>query len=134
MGKDSLDFSFSGVKTAVLYYVRDACRGRRVRPPLVYDICRAFQDAVLDVVVEKTILACAKMKVPKVVVGGGVSANAVLREKLTRACGERGMRVFFPGRAYCTDNGAMVGLLGERLYRQGIVSDFSMTADPNLAA
>ncbi len=144
LSEDSLDFSFSGVKTAVLYYIRPPAHARarsihvRGRPRqrmdrgAINDICHAFQEAVLDVVVEKTVRACEQKGVRAAVVGGGVSANGRLRENLTCAAASRGIRVYFPTMEFCTDNGAMIGVLGEGLYRRGFESDLSMTADPNL--
>jgi N6-L-threonylcarbamoyladenine synthase len=128
---DSLDFSFSGIKTAVLYYVRDL--GGRTRPgrltdKVTNDICRAFQDAALDVVIEKTLLACRKTKLSRLVVGGGVSANKALRANLAAQASAGGIQVYFPPFSFCTDNGAMVALLGEELYKRGVRSTLRMTA------
>jgi len=126
LGKDSLDFSFSGIKTAVLYYVR--------KPPVksIPDVCYAFQEAALDAIVEKTVAACARKKSSSVVVGGGVTANKRLRDKLVEAGRFNGFKVFFPEFKYCLDNGAMIGVLGEELYRRGHRSDLYLNAEPNL--
>ena len=136
LSADSLDFSFSGVKTAVLYYVKNSrspARGvKKSDRKTISDICYAFQEAVLDVVVEKTMRACEQKGINSAVIGGGVSANGCLRRKLSAAGALRGIRVHFPHMAFCTDNGAMVGLLGEELYTRGERSDLHMTADPNL--
>ena len=128
LGKDSLDFSFSGIKTAVLYYVRKA--------PVksVPDVCQAFQEAALDALVEKTVVACAKTKSASVVVGGGVAANKRLRGKLAEAGRFNGFKVFFPEFRYCLDNGAMIGVLGGELYKRGYRSDLYLNAEPNLKA
>ncbi len=132
LDRDSLDFSFSGLKTAVLYYVRD--NRHRLKKDLICEIAFAFQEAVLDVLVDKTILACAKYETGRVVVGGGVSANRVLREKFREAALLNGMVVYFPEMEFCLDNAAMVGVLGEALYRRGVRSDIYLTADPTLKA
>ena len=128
LGKDSLDFSFSGIKTAVLYYVRKA--------PVksVPDVCRAFQEAALDALVENTVAACIKTKAATVVVGGGVAANKRLREKLDAAGRFNGFKVFFPEFRYCLDNGAMIGVLGGELYKRGYRSGLNLNAEPNLKA
>ena len=128
LGKDSLDFSFSGIKTAVLYYVRKA--------PVksVPDVCYAFQEAALDVLVEKTVAACIRTKSKAVVVGGGVAANKRLREKLAAAGRLNGFKVFFPEFRYCLDNGAMIGVLGGELYKRGHRSDLHLNVEPNLKA
>jgi len=130
LGKDSLDFSFSGIKTAVLYYVRKTPTGTQS----VSAICRAFQESALDVLVEKTVAAARKTKSSSVVVGGGVAANKRLREKLAEAGRFNGFKVFFPEFKYCLDNGAMIGVLGEELYKRGYRSNLHLNAEPNLKA
>jgi N6-L-threonylcarbamoyladenine synthase len=129
LGENSLDFSFSGIKTAVLYYVR---KQRLIGPELVSDICFAFQEAALDSLVEKTVAAVARMKASSVVVGGGVAANNRLREKMAEAGKFNGFKISFPEFRYCLDNGAMIGVLGEEMYRRGYRSDLRLNAEPNL--
>ncbi len=131
LGKDSLDFSYSGLKTAVLYYAQKA-KGSDRRT--INDICRAFQEAALDVLVYKACLACNMRGVKKIVVGGGVAANSSLRSKLRNAAKESGIKVYFPEMRYCMDNAAMIGVLGEALYKKGYRSDIYLTAEPNLKA
>ena len=149
LGKDSLDFSFSGIKTAVLYHVRDReakGQGSGVKPAClksgdkqsgrgqeINDICYAFQENVLDELVEKAFLAASVHKVKTIVVGGGVAANSRFREKFGEASKfSGGIKIFFPERKYCMDNAAMVGVLGERLYRSGSRSSLYLSAEPNL--
>jgi N6-L-threonylcarbamoyladenine synthase len=132
LGKDSLDFSFSGVKTAVLYYVRKQRRELGLKE--VADICYAFQEAALDILVEKTVSACAATGAGSVVVGGGVAANRRLRDKLEEAGRFNGFKPFFPEFKYCLDNGAMIGVLGEDMYRRGYRSGLYLNAEPNLKA
>jgi N6-L-threonylcarbamoyladenine synthase len=131
LGKDSLDFSFSGIKTAVLYYVR---KQKCLDEGLICDICYAFQEAALDVLVEKARLACAMKGVNTIVVGGGVAANSRLRQKFADAASFSGIKAYFPEKRYCLDNAAMVGFLGEALYKRGQRSDLYLTAQPNLEA
>ncbi|MBI4974212.1 MAG: tRNA (adenosine(37)-N6)-threonylcarbamoyltransferase complex transferase subunit TsaD [Candidatus Omnitrophica bacterium] len=134
LGKDSLDFSFSGIKTAVLYYVeklRVTHYGLRVTE--INDICYAFQEAALDVLVEKAFLAARIKDVKSIVVGGGVAANSRLRGKFYEAARfGKPVKVYFPKREYCLDNAAMVGVLGEELYKKGHRSDLYLSAEPNL--
>lgn len=139
LGKDSLDFSFSGVKTAVLYYVKDLAGARRegrggrgLNKELVSNICYAFQEAVLDVLVHKACRASEIRKVKRIVMGGGVAANRRLREKLAAASALHGARCYFPKMEHCLDNAAMVGVLGEELYKRGHMSDLYLSAEPNL--
>jgi N6-L-threonylcarbamoyladenine synthase len=131
LGKDSLDFSFSGIKTAVLYYVR---KQKSLDEKLICDICYAFQEAALDVLVDKALIACGRKGVKTIVVGGGVAANNRLRQKLSSAAAPAGIKVYFPEFKLCMDNAAMVGFLGEALYRRGRRSDMYLTAEPNLEA
>ncbi len=135
--KNSLDFSFSGIKTAVLYYVRNVQRETlkdRLEEGLVRDICRSFQEIALDSLVEKTFIAVKKYNAGRIVVGGGVAANSRLREKLFTMAQINGVRVHFPEMKYCMDNAAMIGSLGEKLYRKGCRSDLYLSAEPNLKA
>ena len=141
LGKDSLDFSFSGVKTAVLYYVRGkqgGCAGiggrdRQRTNDEINDICYAFQENALGVLVEKAFLAARIHGVKNIVAGGGVAANSRLRKKFAEASiFSGGVKVYFPERAYCMDNAAMVGVLGEELYKRGRRSDLYLNAEPNL--
>lgn len=131
LGKDSLDFSFSGIKTAVLYYVRNL--NRTPSKAIINDICHAFQEVALDTLVEKTFLAAEIYKIKNIIVGGGVAANSRLREKFEeKAKFSGGIKVYFPEKKYCMDNAAMVGVLGEELYKRGQRSDLYLSAEPNL--
>lgn len=124
-----LDFSFSGIKTSVLYYVHRH-QGRNphtvkvkgevfdLEPQVVNDICAGFQDAACDMIVEKAVLACRKKKIETLVVGGGVSANMVLRSKLKEEADKWMIKTYFPPMDLCLDNAAMVGGLGEALHRK----------------
>ncbi|MDP3730672.1 MAG: tRNA (adenosine(37)-N6)-threonylcarbamoyltransferase complex transferase subunit TsaD [Candidatus Omnitrophota bacterium] len=138
LGVHSLDFSFSGIKTAVLYYVRDIEKSSVLGPQsmdkeLINDICCAFQETVLDELIGKAFLAAEMHKVKNIVVGGGVAANTRLREKFAYAAKfSGGIKVYFPQKSYCVDNAAMVGALGEELYKRGHRSDLSLSAEPNL--
>jgi N6-L-threonylcarbamoyladenine synthase len=111
---DSLDFSFSGIKTAVLYYSRRNNKDGR----LTADICASFQDSVIDVISQKTIKACQKKRSRTVVVGGGVSLNLRLRDRLTAECKRFNITVHFPPPSLCMDNAAMVAGLGYQLYKK----------------
>ena len=131
MGKDSFDFSFSGLKTAVLYYVRKI--ERAMNEKTISDICYAFQENALDALVEKTFLAASRHGLSSIIVGGGVAANSRLRDKFKEASVfSGGIRVYFPQIRYCMDNAAMVGFLGEQLYKKGQRSDLYLSAEPNL--
>ena len=118
MGDDSLDFSFSGLKTSVVNYV-NRCR-QKSEPVPVDDICASFEQAVVDVLVEKTITAAKKAKHNRVVIGGGVAANHTLRKQLADRCREEGLDSFIPSPVFCTDNAAMIGLAGFFQFADGI--------------
>jgi N6-L-threonylcarbamoyladenine synthase len=100
--RDSLDFSFSGLKTAVLHYVR------KQAPQQVADLAASFQQAVVDVLVAKTLAAARQCEASRVVVTGGVAANSHLRREMHAACVEAGLQLVVPHPRLCTDNGAMI--------------------------
>lgn len=110
---DDDDFSFSGLKTSVRYFLRDHPEiledGRAIR-----DLCASVQAAIVDVLVEKTIRAAERKRVPCVTASGGVTCNRELRRRLESACGRRGLNLRIADPALCTDNAAMIGILAER--------------------
>ena len=105
---NSLDFSFSGLKTAVLTLVRQNDLSEKVRA----DIACATQEAIIDVLAHKARAALAQTGLTQLVVAGGVGANRLLRDRLTRDIEKRGGRVFYPELEFCTDNGAMIAYAG----------------------
>jgi len=107
-----LDMSFSGLKTAVLTAVRRETANGTLDDARRADIAREFQDAVVDVLIGKALLALSLTGHARLVVAGGVGANRALRERLTGALRKRGGEVHFPEAALCTDNGAMIALAG----------------------
>ena len=125
-----LDFSMSGLKTAVLRYVKqERAAGRDLDLP---DLAASFQEAIVDVQVRKTLEAAARTGVGTVLLGGGVVANSRLRERL-RAEGEAaGLTVWFPPLDLCTDNAAMIACLGAARAARGERSMFDIGADPQL--
>jgi len=115
--RDSLDFSFSGVKTSLLNMIKK--QGRPFTAVELPDVVAGFQEAIVDVLVEKTLRAAAITKVAGVVVCGGVAANSRLRERFFQDAAEQGMTVFIPPPVLCTDNAAMIAVAGEFLFRKG---------------
>jgi len=108
--KDSIDFSFSGLKTAVLNHVNQ--QKQKNESPRVPDICASFQEAVTDVLVKKTLLAARLNGIKTIVLGGGVSANQRLREVFQDRCQKANLSFHVPKPVYCTDNAAMIALAG----------------------
>lgn len=102
------DFSFSGLKTSVANYLHDSSRRRMSLP----DVCASFQEAVIDVLVKKTLDAAKAHGFRSVVVGGGVAANRRLRQAFQAAAHECGVRVFLPDLSFCTDNAVMIAAAG----------------------
>lgn len=131
---DSLNFSFSGIKTAVINYVHNLKQKNPNEKLPIDDICASFQTAVVKELATKAIKACTEKGMKKLVVAGGVSANSFLRETLTAECKKNQIDVFFPSLKYCTDNGAMIGSAGYFMIRAGEgLSDLSLTAKPTIA-
>jgi N6-L-threonylcarbamoyladenine synthase len=149
-----LDFSFSGLKTAVLYHVREHAeyapeihrreeaieRGERkfeellpLCTPQTLGLVREFQNAVVRDLVERTMAAAEELSVGSVLVSGGVAANSQLRETFEKRAKTAGMEVFFPSRALSTDNAAMIAAAAYPRLRAGILADVTLNADPSLA-
>jgi tRNA N6-adenosine threonylcarbamoyltransferase len=131
---DSFEFSFSGIKTSVLYLLRDLKYSAEKREEkLVSDLCASFQAAVVDVLTAKTISAARKFGIKSIAVAGGVAANRGLRESLRSAAESIGAKVVFPRPLYCTDNAAMIGIAAHFKFRKfGMASDFTLKPTPNL--
>ena len=108
--RDSLEFSYSGIKTAVARHV--AALGAPPRGQALADLCAAFQSTVVETLVTKTVRAAQGEGVADVVLAGGVAANRGLRARMTSACARRGLRLSIPALASCTDNAAMIAYAG----------------------
>ena len=138
----SLEFSFSGLKTSVLYYLRKIgyqttawrvkSANRDGYEEFLSDICASFQAAVVDVLVQKTMRAAKEHKVKDIALAGGVAANSELRRRLKESADSLGYRVFIPRFEYCTDNGAMVAMVGYMKMKEGRTSSLELTAEPSL--
>ncbi len=131
----SFEFSFSGIKTSVLYLLRDLKYNPEKRDEmLVKDICASFQKAVIDVLVEKTILAAERFSVRSISVAGGVAANRELRTMIQARASAIAAKASFPRPLYCTDNAAMIGMAAHfKFQKYGLASDFSLKPVPNLS-
>jgi len=110
---DSLDFSFSGLKTSVSLFINKWQKSEKQQTEIKKeDIAASFQEAVIDVLAQKFIKATEKAGVNSMVVAGGVACNKALRQRLTQEADARGLTLYYPRPAYCTDNGAMIALAG----------------------
>lgn len=116
---NELDFSFSGIKTAVLYYLKDKKQGTKLNK----DLAASFQESAINVLVKKSLLACKRKKVSNLLIGGGVAANRCLREKFIASAKMAGVSCFFPDIKLCMDNAAMVAGFGTAIYKCRARSD-----------
>ena len=123
---DSYDFSFSGIKSAVVNLVHnESQRGNAIR---VEDMCTSFQNRVVKVVVKKTMRALKEYKANNLVLAGGVAANSYLRNELSEACKRENINFGYPRIAYCTDNAAMIGSAAYYAYKNGKIADLTLNA------
>lgn len=128
--KDSYDFSFSGLKTAVLNYINtEKQAGREINRA---DVAASFQEAVMDVITEKAVDAVKASGMDKLAMAGGVAANSRLREKLGALCEKEGIQLYRPHPALCTDNGAMVACAAYYKYKNGETDGLDLDASPSL--
>ncbi|MCG2821713.1 MAG: tRNA (adenosine(37)-N6)-threonylcarbamoyltransferase complex transferase subunit TsaD, partial [Candidatus Atribacteria bacterium] len=122
----SYDFSFSGLKTAVIYYIKELKKENKNIP--VSDILASFQQAVIDVLVEKTIKAALKFKTKQIILAGGVAANSLLRREIKKKANLLNIKVFYPSTFLCTDNAAMVASAGYYKFKENKKSSLSLDA------
>ncbi len=121
---DNYDFSFSGLKTAVYYYLKENPEADKA------DVAASFQQAVNDCLVHKALAAAREYKIPTICVGGGVAANQNLRDNFNRQAEKKGIKVFFPSLQWCTDNAAMIGLRAPGIDKE---APLTLNAKPNLS-
>ena len=127
---DTLDFSFSGVKSAVLNYLNKA-KMKEIEVNKA-DVAASFQKAIVDVLKSNVFLTCERKGVNRIAVAGGVASNSCLRETLQKEGAKRGIEILFPAPILCTDNAAMIASAAYFNYEEGIISNLDINAKPNL--
>ena len=131
MENGNLNFSFSGLKTSVLYHVQ---AGRRKGEHIsIADVAASFQLAVVDVLVAKTFRALAQTKIKNLVIAGGVARNSALRQAFEKRCSEQGVNLRIPAPLLCTDNAGMIARAGHIHLSRGETSGFDLDVIPNLS-
>ena len=130
VAENPYDFSFSGLKSAVLNYI-NGCKMKRQEINAA-DIAASFQKAVIDVLVEHAVHAAKEYRIDKFAIAGGVASNQTLREAMEKACKERGIQFYHPSPIFCTDNAAMIGSAAYYEYLQGRRDGWDLNAVPNL--
>ncbi|MDI9356726.1 MAG: tRNA (adenosine(37)-N6)-threonylcarbamoyltransferase complex transferase subunit TsaD [Chitinophagaceae bacterium] len=125
-----LDFSFSGIKTAVLYFLKE---NMSKNPSFIeenkHDICASIQYTLVQMLLKKLILASEKTNIKNIAVAGGVASNSFLRKQLQKIAEERNWNIFIPHTQYCTDNAAMIAITGYYLYKKNKFSPLTESAD-----
>lgn len=124
------DFSFSGVKSAVLNYI-NSCKMKN-EEIITSDIASSFQEAVIDALISRTVQAAKDFGMKKVAIAGGVAANSSLREAMERECKNNNLVLYYPSPIYCTDNAAMIASAAYYEYIKGVRSGLDLNAVPNL--
>lgn len=126
----AFDFSFSGVKSAVLNYL-NSCAMKQEEINRA-DVAASFQEAVVEVLVSRTVDAAEKYGMKRVAMAGGVASNSALRAAMKQACDKAGLELMYPSPIYCTDNAAMIGAAAYYEYKKGVRHGLDLNAVPNL--
>jgi N6-L-threonylcarbamoyladenine synthase len=131
---DGLDFSFSGLKTSILYFIRDKIKEdpHFVEKNLA-DLCASIQHSIVDILMQKLVTAAELYGIKQIAIAGGVAANSRLREQLQTISGQKDWQVYIPKFDYCTDNAAMIGIVAHYKYMDGMFADLDSKPDPRLS-
>lgn len=130
VGENPYDFSFSGLKSAVLNYINHAkMMNEEINVP---DLAASFQNAVVEVLVTRSVLAAKEYGYDKLAIAGGVASNSALREVMKEACDQAGIKLYHPSPIFCTDNAAMIGAAAYYEYLNGARAGWDLNAVPGL--
>jgi len=125
------DFSFSGLKTALMRFLLD--REAPMNETLQSDIAAGYQFAIVESLVEKTLMAVRREGARGILIVGGVAANSLLRRRIQEEGARLSVATYIPSVRYCTDNGAMIAVAGVQHYERGCFASFDLSPDPNMA-
>ena len=125
-----MDFSFSGLKSAVLNYL-NSCEMQGIAVKKA-DVAASFQKAVVDAITDRAMAMCEKSSITRLAIAGGVASNSLLRETLENECEKRGIRYYSPSVIMCTDNAAMIGAAAYYIYKSGRTAGYDLNAVPGL--
>jgi len=128
---DQADFSFSGLKTSMLYLVKR--KGIEWAEKNIHDLCASYQEAIVDVLCTNLLQVADQLKIDRLVLAGGVAANHRMRKVMSAEAQKAGYRIYFPSLPYCTDNAAMIARTGLEMLKRNQVADFHLSAVPNLS-
>ena len=129
-GSGGFDFSYSGLKTAVINAVHNAeAKNKPLKPE---DVACSFQSAAIDILVKKAVLAAEKTGIKTIALCGGVAANGYLRDKIKTVCDKKGIKTVIPEKRYCTDNGSMIAAEGYLQYKKLNFADLTLNAEANV--
>ncbi len=128
--KTPYDFSYSGLKTALLVYLKSI--NEQEKEKHLSDICASYQKAAVEVLIKKTLLAAREFKAQRIALAGGVAANSMLRSWLQKECEQNELELYLPELKYCTDNAAMIARAGLEYLKHGISSPLTLNAYPAL--
>jgi len=128
-----LNFSFSGIKTNVLYFIKDQLKiDKHFIKNNLEDLCASIQHTIIEMLMEKLVLGSKKTKINNIAISGGVAANSYLRNQLKKSAKKHNWKIFIPKVEYCTDNAAMIGLVGYLKYLNNEFSEINSTAKARL--
>jgi N6-L-threonylcarbamoyladenine synthase len=127
------DYSFSGIKTAVLYFLRDQLKkDKSFIENNLNDLCASIQHTLVEMLFDKLALSAMKENVSEIAIAGGVAANSHIRKRMKELADQHNWNIYIPRLEYCTDNAAMIGMAGYLKFQSGDVSDLTVSPDARI--